>query len=150
MAKINSNKETPSHSQRSLLLKYLITLGKSVYRPVKPIRQLADPLLKKIKIVYLLVVLLIVGMIGNYQYWQEKRAFQASQKQKTVIQQEIVSLEKELEKKPEYRDVLLKLALLNYQILETEKAKEYWNRANYLDPNNLEVQKIGEVISSQL
>ena len=125
------------------LIKYGKLLWKRVYRPVKP---LINPLLKKIKIVYLLIILLTVGLLGNYQYWQEKVEYQKSQKQKIVIQQEISALEKELENKPEYRDVLLKLALLNYQIMDNQKAEEYWQRANYLDPNNSEVQKVGEII----
>jgi len=64
------------------------------------------------------------------------------------IRREIESWEKVLEEKPDYRDVLLRLALLNYQIYEDEKAKDCWNRANYLDPNNEEVQEVGKIISS--
>jgi tetratricopeptide (TPR) repeat protein len=64
------------------------------------------------------------------------------------IRREIESWEKVLEEKPYYRDVLLRLALLNYQIYEDEKAEEYWQQANYLDPNNEEGQEVGEIIFS--
>ncbi|MFH0942725.1 MAG: hypothetical protein V1810_00980 [Candidatus Beckwithbacteria bacterium] len=64
--------------------------------------------------------------------------------------QEIESWEKVLETKPEYRDVYLRLALLNYSLYNDDKAKLYWEKANYLDPNNQEVQKVGEIISSLL
>ena len=68
--------------------------------------------------------------------------------QKTqAVRQEIQSWESALKEKPNYRDVLLRLALLNYQINQNEEAKDYWERANYLDPNNEEVVKVGEIIS---
>lgn len=66
------------------------------------------------------------------------------------IRQEIESWEKILQDKPSYGDILLRLSLLNYQIYENEKAKAYWEKADYLDPNNVEVQKVGEIIFSQL
>ncbi|MFC1627201.1 tetratricopeptide repeat protein [Patescibacteria group bacterium] len=66
------------------------------------------------------------------------------------IKQEIKSFEKVLEEKPYYRDVLLRLSLLNYQIYEDEKSKEYFERASYLDPNNQEVLEVKEIISSLL
>lgn len=62
------------------------------------------------------------------------------------IRLEIESWEKILQEKPSYRDVLLRLSLLNYQIYENEKAKSYWEKADYLDPNNAEVQKVSEII----
>jgi len=61
------------------------------------------------------------------------------------IKQEIESWENILEKKPFYRDVLLRLAILNYQIYENERATEYFERAEYLDPKNEEVLKVGEL-----
>ncbi len=64
------------------------------------------------------------------------------------IRLEIESWEKILQEKPSYRDILLRLSWLNYQIYENEKAKSYWEKADYLDPNNVEVQKVGEIISS--
>lgn len=64
------------------------------------------------------------------------------------IRGEIESWEKVLEEKPYYRDVLLRLALLSYQIYEDEKAQEYFERAKYLDPNNEEVKKIDQIIFS--
>ncbi|MBU1500171.1 hypothetical protein KKE48_04875, partial [Patescibacteria group bacterium] len=54
--------------------------------------------------------------------------------------------EKVIETKPEYRDVLLRLALLNWRIFNNDKAEEYWQKANNLDPNKEEVQKVGEII----
>lgn len=141
-----SNKDTPSHSQRSVLVKYIKSLTKRVYRPIKPV---INPLLKKIKIGYFLVPFLLVGLVGNYQYWQEKKIYQQELKQKTQVLQEISFWEKELEKKPEYRDGLLNLTLLNFQIKEIEKAKDYWNKANYLDPNNESVQRVEKIIFFQ-
>lgn len=125
------------------LIKYVKLLLKRVYRPVKPV---VGPLLKKIKIVYLIIALLIIGIVGSYQYWTEKKTYEEGLRQKAIIEQEISSWEKILETKPEYRDVLLRLALLNWKIYNYDKAKEYWEKADYLDPNNAEVQKVGEII----
>lgn len=125
------------------LIKYLKVLGKRIYRPIKP---LANPLLKKLKLIYLLIALLIIEGVGNYQYWTEKKAYEESLRQKAVIEQEISSWEKVIETKPEYRDVLLRLALLNWRIFNNDKAEEYWQKANNLDPNKEEVQKVGEII----
>ena len=94
------------------------------------------------------MVLLIVGLIGNYQYWVEKKEYQESLRQKAIIELEIESSEKILQEKPSYGDILLKLSLLNYQIYENEKAKSYWEKADYLDPNNVEVQQVGKIIFS--
>lgn len=125
------------------IYKYSQVLLRRVYRPVKPV---VSPLLKKLKLIYLLIALLIIGGVGNYQYWTEKKAYEESLRQKAVIEQEISSWEKVIETKPEYRDVLLRLALLNWRIFNNDKAEEYWQKANNLDPNKEEVQKVGEII----
>lgn len=57
--------------------------------------------------------------------WQEKKR----------IEGEIVKWEKILEKYPGYRDVYLRLTVLNWQIKNDEKAKECLQKAKYLDPN---------------
>jgi len=61
------------------------------------------------------------------------------------IKQEIESWENILEKRPFYRDVLLRLTILNYQLYENERALEYFERAEYLDPKNEEVVRVGEL-----
>jgi len=58
------------------------------------------------------------------------------------IRKEVEQWEKEVEQKPYYRDALLKLSMLNYQLYEDEKAKEYFKKAFYLDPTGEEVLKI--------
>lgn len=64
------------------------------------------------------------------------------------IKEEIKSWEKVIEEKPYFRDVLLRLAILNFQIYENEKAVDYLLRAEYLDPSNEEIKEVKEVISS--
>lgn len=44
------------------------------------------------------------------------------------------------------RDVWLKLALLNWQIFDEEKAREYWQKAWFIDPNNEKVTSLRQVI----
>ncbi|MDZ7586294.1 MAG: hypothetical protein U0946_00950 [Patescibacteria group bacterium] len=125
------------------LIKYLKVLGRRIYRPIKPV---INPLLNKIKLIYLLIALLIIGAVGNYQYWEEKNEYEEALRQKTIIEQEIEQWEKILEEKPSYRDILLRISLLNVQIYEYDKAKSFWEKANYLDPNSAEVQKVGKII----
>ncbi|MBI5464998.1 hypothetical protein HY946_00100 [Candidatus Gottesmanbacteria bacterium] len=51
------------------------------------------------------------------------------------IRQEISFWEKVAMEKQDYRDAYIRLAILNYQIYETERAKEYLKKALELDPN---------------
>lgn len=51
-----------------------------------------------------------------------------------------------LKTKPDFRDAYLRLSLLYYQLQQDEKAKEAWQKAFYLDPNNEIVEEIGKLI----
>ncbi len=51
------------------------------------------------------------------------------------IQAEISFWEKIVEEKPGYRDAYLQLAIASYKIYQTEKAKEYLQKAKEIDPN---------------
>ena len=62
------------------------------------------------------------------------------------IRQEIKSWEKIVEEKPSYRDVWLRLAVLNYQLKNDDNAREALEVAMYLDPNDAQVQEIKEII----
>lgn len=62
------------------------------------------------------------------------------------LRTEIKEWEVVLEKMPSFRDVYLRLAVLNYQLYEDEKAREYFEKAEYLDPNSLEVLEIKKII----
>jgi len=183
------------------LAKYSRVLGKRIYAPVKP---MVNPLLKRVKLVYVLCGLVGLGLAGSLWHgwrvagneqvgwwpwsaksharmaleWmengdEEKALLELKRANELVlwetvgvkeslkktedkvleperIREEIGSWEKVLEEKPYYRDVLLRLALLSHQVYEDEKAQEYFERAEYLDPNNEGVQKIGEIIFSSL
>ena len=63
------------------------------------------------------------------------------------IREEILLWESVLEEKPYYRDILLRLSLLHHRLYQNEKALNYWENANYLDPNNKQVQQVGEIIN---
>ncbi len=133
-------------SQRSLLLKffkYSSLLARRIYRPVKPV---VNPLLKRIKLVYLLIALAIVAAVGNWQYWQDKQEYQAAVNKKISIETEINAWEKLLQEKPETKDIYLRLTLLNKIIDNQEQVKANWERASYLDPNNRVVQEVGKII----
>lgn len=182
------------------VVKYSLVLLRRIYRPVKP---LANPLLKKLKLSYVLGGLIIVGIGGSFwfngnRYLAQERAawwpwsttahsqmalawLENGNEEKAIeelklanklliiktlkaeealkkaeeavsspgkIRLEIESWEKILQERPSYVDILLRLSLLNYQIYENEKAKSFWGKADYLDPNNAEVQKVGKIIFS--
>lgn len=125
------------------IVRYSKLLAKRIYRPVKPV---VNPLLKKIKLVYWLIALVIIAIIGNWQYWEDKKAFQAAQEKKIATETEIRAWENLLKERPESKDIYMKLALLNTRINNQEQAKSNWERASYLDPNNKEVQDVGRII----
>ena len=182
---------------------YLRVLGGRVYRP--RIRKITSPLLSKFKIWHGLVIILGLGVVG--QFWPGGSIYQAQERvawwpwssqthvamalqyyengeeikakaeiekanrlllvkfkdnkknlrmaevrvqERDRIKQEIKSWEKIIEEKPYYRDVLLRLAILNFQIYNDEQAKDYWEKANYLDPNNEEVIEAKQVILTVL
>jgi tetratricopeptide (TPR) repeat protein len=66
--------------------------------------------------------------------WQEKKR----------IEVEIRKWEETLEKYPGYRDVYLRLAVLNWQINNQKKAKEHLQKAKELDPNFEITKKLEE------
>ncbi len=66
--------------------------------------------------------------------------------QRQRLKNQIEGWETVLKSKPYYRDVLVHLSVLNYQIWEDEKAKEYWQQAFYLDPNSPQVQEMGKIL----
>jgi len=63
------------------------------------------------------------------------------------IKEKISYWETVLKTKPYCRDGLLQLAALNYQLKEDKKARQYWEKAFYLDPNNYIVQQVGQIIN---
>ena len=68
--------------------------------------------------------------------------------QKAVIESQVSKLEAILQDKPHYRDVYLQLSVLYYQVWQGDKAKEYWNKAFYLDSNNEKVEEVGKKIGA--
>lgn len=64
--------------------------------------------------------------------------------QPEAIKKKIDYWETVLKTKPNFRDVYLRLSLLYYQLYEDEKAKQTWEKAFYLDPNNEVVREVGK------
>lgn len=84
--------------------------------------------------------------VKNFEIEKSVRKAEEKVREPERIREEIKSWEKVLEEKPYYRDVLLRLSILNYQIYEDEKALEYFEQALYLDPNNEQVKQVKEII----
>lgn len=91
-------------------------------------------LIKPLKPVYWLIALVVIAGIGNWQFWQERKDYLAAVNKKTAIEKEINNWEGVLAEKKFSKEVLLKLAWLNYLIYQDEAARDYWQRAHYLDP----------------
>lgn len=62
------------------------------------------------------------------------------------IKNEISFWEKIVNEKPSYRDAYLQLAILNYQIYETEKVREYLKKAIELDPNYKPARELEKIL----
>lgn len=62
------------------------------------------------------------------------------------IEAEITSWEQALEKYPGYRDVYLRLAILNWQINNQKNAKEHLQKAKELDPNFEITKELEEIM----
>ncbi|MFC1711055.1 hypothetical protein ACFLZ1_00555 [Patescibacteria group bacterium] len=62
------------------------------------------------------------------------------------IKKEVNDLQTIIAVKPNFRDIYLKLSLYYFQIWDNEKAYYYWQKAFYLDPNNVKVKEIGKLI----
>jgi len=85
-------------------------------------------------------------LVKNFGIEKSVRKAEEKVREPERIREEIKSWEKVLEKKPYYRDVLLRLAILKYQIYEDDRAIEYFEQALYLDPNNEQVKQVKEII----
>lgn len=93
-------------------------------------------LLKRRRLELMLVVFLIVGLVSSIKVAVE---------QKRVENLLLIRAEKEIErdklvelaiKYPDYRDLLYRLAAVQWELGNQEAAKEALGRAEYLDPNN--------------
>lgn len=62
------------------------------------------------------------------------------------INNEITHWENIIKDKPDYRDAYLQLAILNYQIYQTDKAKVYLQKAANLDPNFEATKELEKII----
>lgn len=74
------------------------------------------------------------------------RILEKIKNQPAQINQEISFWGKVVASKPDYRDGYLHLALLNYQIYETQKAKAYLQKAVALDPNFEATKELEDLI----
>lgn len=82
-------------------------------------------------------------------FWNEKK-FQsefAILNQPQFLQEEIKQWETWLNKGVESPEIYLRLSFLEYQLYRDEEAKKYWQKADYLDPNNKIVEEMGKIIN---
>ncbi len=86
------------------------------------------------KLFQFFLFLLLFSLLALSVFWPKRNLVWEWQEKKRV-ETEIGQWEEALEKYPGYRDVHLRLAVLNWQIKNDEKAKEHLQKARALDPN---------------
>lgn len=91
-------------------------------------------------ILFLLILFLSV-------FWPKRNLVQEWQEKKK-IEAEINQWEEVLVNYPGYRDAYLKLAALYWQIHQQEPAREHFQKAKELDPNNEAVKMMEAMIES--
>lgn len=74
---------------------------------------------------------------------------QALNSEKDKVQNELVFWNGEVKKRPNYRDAYFKLALLNYQLKDFDKAKEYLKKTLSLDPNFEKGRELEVILNSK-
>ena len=68
--------------------------------------------------------------------------------EKIKVQNELIFWQKEVGKMPNYRDAYFKLALLNYQLKDFDKANEYLKKTLSLDPNFEKGRELEKLLSN--
>lgn len=112
--------------------------------PVRLIKVRAVRLIELFKssqvLFWLLLILLLLSV-----FWP-KRDIAWEWREEKRIENKIAQWEEILEKYPGYRDAYLRLAVLNWQINNSEKAKEYLEKAKELDPNFETTKELEEIL----
>lgn len=81
-----------------------------------------------------LIALLIVEITAAGWSFSAQKTTELLIQKTEQIKQEITLWEKAMADKTETRNALLQLAYLSWQIYEDDRAKLFWERAFYLDP----------------
>lgn len=68
--------------------------------------------------------------------------------EKIKVLNELVFWQKEIGERPNYRDAYFKLALLNYQLKDFDKANEYLKKTLSLDPNFEKGRELEKLLSN--
>jgi len=83
---------------------------------------------------YWLISWLIIEAAAAWWSFSAQKSAALARVQEAKIRQEIEAWEKIMAEKTETRNGLLQLAYLSWQIYEDDRAKTFWGRAFYLDP----------------
>lgn len=88
----------------------------------------------------ILLAIVTVSLDAYLNYYENKRLIQ----ERGEIGKEIKFWQSAVDRFPNYRDAYFKLALLNYQLKNFDKAKGYLNKTLKLDPNFKEGKEFEE------
>ena len=107
--------------------------------PIRLIKQFTSIIQTKKVLFFLLLILLFLSV-----FWPKRNIAQEWQEKKET-EEKVKKWEAVLRKYPRFRDIYLRLAILNWKIYHYKKANQYLQKAKQLDPNfkkTKEVQKI--------
>ena len=90
-------------------------------------------------LLFILVILMLVTTVeGLKNYYQNRQVLGITSqigKQTPLLMQQIVYWQKVASASPTFRDAYVQLALISYQLSDTEDAKKYLQTALDIDPN---------------
>ncbi|RJQ38448.1 hypothetical protein C4559_01525 [Candidatus Microgenomates bacterium] len=97
----------------------------------------------------LLIMLLLSGLVfASLDLYSNIKAKQKAEAQRTKIAFEIKYWQGIVEKYKDYRDGYFKLAVLNYQLGDSEKSRSYLNRVLEIDPGFEAGRKLEKILGN--
>lgn len=99
-------------------------------------------------LILLLSVFLFIFVLAGMDLVDNIKKSQAIESQRNEIYSQLQYWEKIVEKYKGYRDGYFELAVFNYRLNNTEKAKDYLKKVLKLDPNFEQGKELGKVLTS--
>lgn len=99
-------------------------------------------LMKVKKLEVFILILLIAGVVSSIKVTIEQKGIEELRRIRIEREAEKDNLVELSIKYPDYRDLLYRLAVVQWELENDEAAKEALTRAEYLDPNNPKLSEL--------
>ena len=97
-----------------------------------------------------IIILLIYGiLVSSLVLYQGVSQYIALKGQREKLQSQVNFWTSVSDKYNGYKDVYFRIALLEYQLLNFDKAREYDNKALLLDPNDKNAKNLQEILNTK-